>query len=73
MQLAAATFHIVYTEGDTEMETGSTVRAVKSLKVLIGDEVRPALITIIDGKIHNILTDPSAAAEEGGEVNYDYV
>ncbi|KAK3556515.1 hypothetical protein QTP70_008287 [Hemibagrus guttatus] len=50
------------------MEAGSTVSAVRSTKVLIGDEVRPALITIKDGKIHNILPDPGASAHDGGEV-----
>lgn len=57
----------LYNTKSTEMEAGSTVSAVRSLKVLIGDEVRPALITIKEGKIHNILPDPGAAT--GGEVS----
>lgn len=51
------------------MEPGSTVSAVRSLKVLIGDEVRPALITIKEGKIENILPDPGVTAHAAGEVS----
>lgn len=62
-----------YNERSSEMEAGSTVSAVRSSKVLIGDEVRPALITIKYGKIHNILPDPGASAHEGGEVSWEFV
>lgn len=51
------------------MEAGSTVSAVRSLKVVTGDEVRPALITIKEGKIHNILPDPDANVLAAGEVS----
>ncbi|XP_060775756.1 allantoinase, mitochondrial-like isoform X2 [Neoarius graeffei] len=50
------------------MDAGSTVSAVRSLKVVTGDEVRPALITIKEGKIHNILPDPDANVLAAGEV-----
>ncbi|XP_072539084.1 allantoinase, mitochondrial [Salminus brasiliensis] len=50
------------------MEAGSTVSAVRSQRVLIGEEIRPALITIKEGKIHNILPDPGAALYTAGEV-----
>lgn len=49
------------------MEPGATVCAVRSQRVLCGDEIRPALILIKDGKIENILpgldVGPSASAE----------
>ena len=41
------------------MELGSTVSAVRSQRVLLGDEIRPAVILIKDGKIHQILSDIS--------------
>ncbi|XP_053355131.1 allantoinase, mitochondrial isoform X1 [Clarias gariepinus] len=50
------------------MDAGSTVSAVRSLKVLIGDEVRPALITIKEGKIYNILPDPGDTTSSGAQV-----
>ncbi|KAL2090423.1 hypothetical protein ACEWY4_015129 [Coilia grayii] len=37
------------------MEPGASVRAVRSQRVLCGDEIRPAVILIKDGKIENIL------------------
>ncbi|XP_068175718.1 allantoinase, mitochondrial [Antennarius striatus] len=37
------------------MELGSVVCAVRSHRVLVGDNVRPAVIVIKDGKIHEIL------------------
>ncbi|XP_056132218.1 LOW QUALITY PROTEIN: allantoinase, mitochondrial [Lampris incognitus] len=39
------------------MELGSTVSAVRSKRVVVGNEVHPAVIIIKDGKIHNILSD----------------
>ncbi|XP_037326180.1 allantoinase, mitochondrial isoform X1 [Pungitius pungitius] len=39
------------------MELGSSVGAVRSKRVLLGDQVRPAVIVIKDGKIHQILSD----------------
>ncbi|XP_068449341.1 allantoinase, mitochondrial isoform X1 [Clinocottus analis] len=47
------------------MELGSTVVAVRSERVLLGDQVRPAVIAIKDGKIHQILSDSDFC---GGEV-----
>ncbi|XP_030647180.1 allantoinase, mitochondrial [Chanos chanos] len=50
------------------MEPGSAVSAVRSQRVLYGKEVRPALIIIKDGKIHNILPDPGDTLYTAGEV-----
>uniref|UniRef100_A0A4W4EDX7 allantoinase n=1 Tax=Electrophorus electricus TaxID=8005 RepID=A0A4W4EDX7_ELEEL len=47
---------------------GSSVSAVRSQRVLIGEEILPALITIKDGKIHNILPDAGATRHTAGEV-----
>ncbi|KAM8875466.1 allantoinase, mitochondrial isoform 1-T2 [Spinachia spinachia] len=47
------------------MELGSSLGAVRSKRVLLGDQVRPAIIVIKDGKIHQILSDTDFA---GGEV-----
>ncbi|KAL6108468.1 uncharacterized protein ACO6RY_18984 [Pungitius sinensis] len=47
------------------MELGSSVGAVRSKRVLLGDQVRPAVIMIKDGKIHQILSDSDFP---GGEV-----
>lgn len=41
------------------MELGATVAAVRSTRVLVDNEVRPAVIIIKDGKIHQILSDVS--------------
>lgn len=38
------------------MKLGSTVSAVRSNRVLVGDDVRPAVVVIKDGKIHQILS-----------------
>ncbi|KAM6963103.1 allantoinase, mitochondrial [Aplochiton taeniatus] len=45
------------------MELGSTVRAVRSQRVLVGAEIRPAVILIQEGKIHTILSDPGPSVE----------
>ncbi|XP_036426296.1 zgc:103559 isoform X1 [Colossoma macropomum] len=50
------------------MEAGSTVSAVRSQRVLTGEEVRPALLTIKEGKIYKILPDPGATLHTAGEV-----
>uniref|UniRef100_A0A8B9KB50 allantoinase n=1 Tax=Astyanax mexicanus TaxID=7994 RepID=A0A8B9KB50_ASTMX len=50
------------------MEAGSTVSAIRSQRVLVGEEIQPALITIKEGKIHSILPDPGAALNTAGEV-----
>uniref|UniRef100_G3NKP4 allantoinase n=1 Tax=Gasterosteus aculeatus aculeatus TaxID=481459 RepID=G3NKP4_GASAC len=47
------------------MEPGSSVGAVRSKRVLLGDQVRPAVIVIKDGTIHQILSDSDFP---GGEV-----
>lgn len=51
------------------MELGSTVAAVRSSRVLVGDEVRPAVIVIKDGKIHKILSDGGFSVDVGCEVS----
>lgn len=38
----------------TNMEPGSSVGAVRSSRVLLGQELRPAVLVIKDGKIHQI-------------------
>ncbi|KAM6921473.1 allantoinase, mitochondrial [Xenentodon cancila] len=50
------------------MELGSLVTAVRSKRVLIGDEVRPAIIEIKDGKIHQILCTKNFTEDVGCEV-----
>ncbi|XP_026200559.1 allantoinase, mitochondrial isoform X2 [Anabas testudineus] len=50
------------------MELGETVSAVKSRRVLIGNEVCPAVIVIKDGKIHQILSDSKFSEDVGCEV-----
>ncbi|KAG7263326.1 hypothetical protein CRUP_002218, partial [Coryphaenoides rupestris] len=41
-------------EPEPEPELGSAVRAVRSSRVLLGGVLRPALISIRDGKIHGV-------------------
>lgn len=50
------------------MEPGSTVSAVRSQRVLCGEEIRPAVILIKEGKIHSILPDSEASAHTAGKV-----
>ena len=45
------------------------VSAVRSKRVLIGDEVRPAIIQIKDGKIHQILCTENFTEDAGCEVS----
>lgn len=52
------------------MELGSTVCAVRSKRVLVGDEVRPAVIVIKDGKIHQILSDRDFSEDVTCEVSW---
>ncbi len=54
----------------TDMELGSTVCAVRSKRVLIGDKVRPAVILIKDGKIHEILSDRDFSEDVTCEVSW---
>ncbi|XP_026160724.1 allantoinase, mitochondrial isoform X2 [Mastacembelus armatus] len=50
------------------MELGTTVCAVRSKRVLIGNEVCPAVIIIKDEKIHQILSDSKSSGDVGCEV-----
>ncbi|XP_062853283.1 allantoinase, mitochondrial [Trichomycterus rosablanca] len=50
------------------MDAGSSVSAVRSRRVLVGREIRPALVTIKEGKIHDILSDPGETPHEAEEV-----
>lgn len=51
------------------MEPGSTVSAVRSQRVLCGEEIRPAVIIIKEGKIHSILPDSEASVHTAGKVS----
>lgn len=53
---------------ELDMELGSLVGAVRSKRVLFADGVRPAVVVIKDGKIHQILSD-GALEEVGCEVS----
>ncbi|KAM4629713.1 allantoinase, mitochondrial isoform 1-T1 [Polymixia lowei] len=50
------------------MELGSSIRAVRSKRVLIGSEIHPAVIIIKEGKIHSILSDCDSSGEAVCEV-----
>uniref|UniRef100_A0A4W6EV35 allantoinase n=1 Tax=Lates calcarifer TaxID=8187 RepID=A0A4W6EV35_LATCA len=50
------------------MELGSVVSAVRSKRVLIGNDVRPAVVIIKDGKIHQILSESNFSVGVGCEV-----
>ncbi|ROI15277.1 Allantoinase, mitochondrial [Anabarilius grahami] len=50
------------------MEPGSAVSAVRSQRVLCGEEIRPAVILIKEGKIHSILPDSEASVHTAGKV-----
>lgn len=52
------------------MKLGSTVSAVRSNRVLVGDEVRPAVIVIKDGKIHQILSQKDFSGDAACEVSF---
>lgn len=52
------------------MELGKTVSAVRSKRVLIGNEVCPAVIVIKNGKIHQILSDSKFSEDVGCEVSW---
>ncbi|XP_049444724.1 allantoinase, mitochondrial isoform X1 [Epinephelus fuscoguttatus] len=52
----------------TDMELGSAVSTVRSKRVLLGDEIRPAVIVIKDGKIHEILPDRDFSGAAACEV-----
>lgn len=51
------------------MELGSAVGAVRSKRVLVGDEVSPAVVVIKDGKIHQILPDRDFPGDVACEVS----
>ncbi|KAK7888770.1 hypothetical protein WMY93_024330 [Mugilogobius chulae] len=46
------------------MEVGSTVRAVRSTRVLQGSELQPAVVVIKNGKIQQILADSDVSGPE---------
>ncbi|XP_030583669.1 allantoinase, mitochondrial [Archocentrus centrarchus] len=50
------------------MELGSAVSAVRSMRVLVGEEVRPAVVVIKDGKIHEIVPSCSFSEDVGCQV-----
>ncbi|KAK2835976.1 hypothetical protein Q5P01_016460 [Channa striata] len=50
------------------MELGSTVRAVRSERVVTGNGVRPAVIVMKDGKIHEIVSGSRFSGDVGCEV-----
>lgn len=50
------------------MEVGSPVSAVRSQRVVLGNKVCPAVVTIKDGRIHKILPDGEDPDEGGFEV-----
>lgn len=52
------------------MELGSAVSAVRSNRVLLGNEVSPAVIIIKDGKIHKILYSGNFTEDVGSEVSW---
>lgn len=58
------------------MKLGETVSAVRSNRVLVGDQVRPAVILIQDGKVQRILEHadlPQDAACEVGSAWRFYI
>lgn len=59
-------FGVQYLWIRTDMELGSTVGAVRSSRVLLGQEVRPAVVVIKDGKIHQIHAHSADVACEVG-------
>ncbi|XP_029904874.1 allantoinase, mitochondrial [Myripristis murdjan] len=50
------------------MELGSTVSAVRSKRVLVGNEVRPAVVIIKDGKIQSIFSDHNFSGDNAHKV-----
>ncbi|XP_076014894.1 allantoinase, mitochondrial [Genypterus blacodes] len=50
------------------MELGSTLRAVRSQRILLGDKLSPAVIVIQDGKIHQILSHSDFSRDAACEV-----
>ncbi len=51
------------------MELGSAVGAVRSNRVVIGEEVRPAVIVIKGGKIHQIVSHGEFSGDSACEVS----
>ena len=54
----------------TDMEVGSTVSAVRSKRVLIGNGLCPAVVMIKDGKIHQIISGSNLSGDVGCEVSW---
>lgn len=52
------------------MKLGSHVSAVRSSRVLVGNEVNPAVVVIKDGKIHQILSSCNFPEDVGCEVSW---
>lgn len=59
-------FGVHYLWKRTNMELGSTVGAVRSSRVLLGQEVRPAVVVIKDGRIQQIHAHSADVACEVG-------
>lgn len=54
VELARSVFTIQSLWMQTNMEPGSTINAVRSSRVLLGQELHPAVVIIEDGKIKQI-------------------
>lgn len=52
------------------MQLGSTVSAVRSTRVLIDNEVRPAVVVIQNGKVHQIVSHRSFTGADATEVRW---
>ncbi|XP_061744065.1 allantoinase, mitochondrial isoform X1 [Nerophis ophidion] len=53
---------------EADMEPGSTLVAVRSTRVVLSGQVRPAVILIKDGKIHQVLPDGETSQDAVSEV-----
>lgn len=51
------------------MKLGATVNVVRSNRVLVGDQVCPAVIVIKNGKIHEILSHREFSVDAACEVS----
>lgn len=55
------------------MNVGASVTAVKSSRVLLYDQVIPAVIVIEDGKIHKIIPPGDSSADDDSKVKVSNV
>lgn len=62
-----------YFSTQTDMDLGSAVSAVRSNRVLVGQEVCPAVVVIKDGKIYQILSQRDFPGDEAGEVRHPHL